>query len=55
MGVFNVGIYYRKADPDNWEQLLEKYNIEYCDPPLNTNQMATLIKQVATDKDGKAK
>lgn len=55
MGVFNVGIYYRKADPDNWEQLLEKYNIEYCDPPLNTSQMTTLIKQVSTDKDGKAK
>jgi hypothetical protein len=31
-GLFNIGVYLKKFDPDNWEKLLEKYNQKYMSP-----------------------
>ena len=32
--LLNIGVYYRMVDPENWKQLLEKANQQYCNPPL---------------------
>ena len=55
-GLFNIGIFYRKSNPDNWESLMESYNREYMDPPLNANEVTVLQKQVRANKtDGSLK
>ena len=55
-GLFNIGIFYRKSNPDSWKQLMEKYNREYMDPPLDANEVTVLQKQVGADKtDGSLK
>jgi hypothetical protein len=33
-GLFNIGVYLRKFDPDNWKTLLEEHNRSYMTPPL---------------------
>jgi len=45
-GLFNLGIYARMFDNDNWESLIHKYNMDYLDPPLNANEVATIVKQL---------
>jgi hypothetical protein len=55
-GLFNVGIFYRKSNPDNWQDLLESYNRKYMDPPLKSNELSTIFKQVGANKqDGTIK
>jgi hypothetical protein len=55
-GLFNVGVFYRKSNPDDWKNLLETYNREYMEPPLNTNEVGIIMKQVGADKaDGAMK
>ena len=55
-GLFNIGIFYRKSNPDNWEALMEKYNMDYMDPPLDAGEIITLQKQVRSNKtDGSPK
>ena len=55
-GLFNIGIFYRKANPDDWEDLLENYNRDYMDPPLNANEVTIIQKQVRSNKpDGNPK
>lgn len=47
-GLFNLGIYAKLFDPDNWESLLEEYNREYLTPPLGSSEVLTIIKQLKT-------
>ena len=55
-GLFNIGIFYYKMDPDGWEKLLEEYNLKYMDPPLRPNEVTTIQKQVRQEKaDGTPK
>jgi hypothetical protein len=55
-GLFNIGIFYRKSNPDEWENLIEKYNLQYMDPPLNVSEVTTIQKQVRQNKaDGSIK
>jgi len=44
-GLFNIGVYLRKFDPDNWKALLEKYNQDYMTPPLSASEVVTVQKQ----------
>ena len=44
--LFNLGVYARLADPDNWEQMIAKYNIDHMKPPLGHGEVNTIIKQL---------
>jgi hypothetical protein len=44
--LLNVGIYYRKAAPEDWKNLLEKHNREYCTPPLPAKEIVVLQEQL---------
>jgi len=46
IGLYNLGVYAKKKNPDNWEQLTEKFNIQFMDPPLGTAEIGTLIKSI---------
>ena len=45
-GLFNIGVYTKKFDPDNWERLLEEYNQKYMQPPLDHKEVATVVGQL---------
>jgi hypothetical protein len=45
-GLFNVGVYLRKAYPDSWESEILRYNMEYFEPPLPLNEVNVVAKQV---------
>ena len=45
-GLFNIGVYLRKFDSDNWKTLLEKYNQDYMTPPLSASEVVTVQKQL---------
>jgi hypothetical protein len=45
-GLFNLGVYLRKAYPDNWETELMTYNMQYLDPPLPLNEVNIVAKQL---------
>ena len=44
--LFSIGVFYKKADPDNWENLVEESNIKYMNPPLKSSEVQTVIKQI---------
>ena len=45
-GLFNIGVYLRKFDPDKWKTLLEEHNQSYMSPPLSASEVVTIQKQV---------
>lgn len=45
-GLYNLAIYAKKVDPDNFSDLIEKYNREFLEPPLPSEEVATIIKSV---------
>ena len=49
-GLFNLGVYLRKAYPDNWEAELLTHNMQYLDPPLPLSEVNVVAKQL-TKKD----
>ena len=42
-GLFNLGVYAQKSDPDNWKKLVGEFNIKYMKPPLAPNEVLTVI------------
>lgn len=44
--LFNLGVYARQADADNWENLVQKYNMDYLHPPLARSEVDAIIKQL---------
>ena len=42
-GLFNVGVYLKKSDPENWQTEIEDYNRKYVHPPLPAQEVLTLI------------
>ena len=46
-GLFNIGVYLRKAYPDSWESEILQYNMEYLSPPLLLPEVNVVAKQVA--------
>lgn len=38
-GLFALGVYAKKKSPDGWEELLDKYNQDYMQPPLTSHEM----------------
>jgi hypothetical protein len=49
-GLFNIAVYCRKRDPDNWEAALEEFNVSAMDPPLSSSEVQSVIKS-ASRKD----
>lgn len=45
-GLFNLGVYLRKAFPDEWETLLETYNHRFITPPLSSTEVQNTIKSL---------
>ena len=45
-GLFNVGVYLRKAFPKTWDREISVYNAKYFDPPLDLNEMQAVAKQL---------
>ena len=43
-GLFNVGVYLKKATPDEWDKKIEEYNRKYVTPPLPAQEVLALIK-----------
>ena len=44
--MFNVGVMYQKMDEDNWPDLLEKHNQQYCKPPLPASEIVLIQDQL---------
>lgn len=45
-GLFNIGVYLRKAHPDNWEDEILSYNMKYVEPPLPLKEINLVTQQV---------
>ena len=45
-GLFNFGVYLRKAYPDSWEDEVLKHNMEFLDPPLPLKEVNIVASQV---------
>jgi hypothetical protein len=45
--LFNVGVYYRKKNPDDWQEDLMKFNYESVSSPLPSSEVNGLIKAVS--------
>jgi len=45
-GLFNIGVYLRKAYPDDWESQILSYNMQYIKPPLPLNEVNIVAKQL---------
>ena len=42
-GLFNVGVYLKKSNPEKWQTEIEDYNRKYVHPPLPAQEVLTLI------------
>ena len=45
-GLFNVGVYYRKKEGENWETKVEEFNYKYMKPPLTSSEVQKVIKSI---------
>ena len=56
-GLFNIGVYLRKAFPTDWKNKLEDYNTsEYVNPPLKSDDIIRIKEQLSKkDYDFKCK
>lgn len=45
-GLFNIGVYLRKAYPDSWETEILQYNMRYLSPPLPLPEVNIVAKQL---------
>lgn len=45
-GLFALGIFCRKKYGERWEEMLEKYNRDYMKPPLNHEEVASVVKSL---------
>ena len=46
-GLFNMAVYARKAFPDNWQAMVESFNIKFMDPPLKSTEVLEVIKSAS--------
>jgi|TARA_R110002020_G_scaffold524_1_gene2608 hypothetical protein len=46
MTLLNVGVYYKQAAPNDWKELLEKHNQDYCSPPLPAREVVIVQEQL---------
>ena len=46
-GLYNLGVYARKSSADNWKDVVEEQNQTYLSPPLEDDEVKTIIKSLA--------
>lgn len=44
--LFNLAVYARMAEAENWEAMIQKYNMEYMNPPLSHGEVGIIIRQI---------
>jgi len=49
-GMFNFGVFLRKAHPKVWEEKFLEFNEKFCQPPLPREEMVRLLKSVGGTK-----
>ena len=45
-GLFNCGVYLRKAFPDTWAEEIVSYNMKYMNPPLALSEVNVIVRQL---------
>jgi len=45
-GLYNIGVYLKKANPDTWQTDLGTHNTKFMKPPLSPQQVMTTIKSL---------
>jgi len=45
-GLFNLGVYARKYQPEGWQRQIEEMNGKYMNPPLHSTEVLGVIKSV---------
>ena len=45
-GLFNLGVFLRKKFPDEWQKRLEQVNHEHMQPPLSSQEVLAVAKQL---------
>lgn len=46
-GLFNLGVYARKADPENWKHRLDEMNYRYMKPALGSEEVETIKRSLS--------
>ena len=46
-GLFNLGVFAKKANPETWESTINEYNQRFLQPPLAASEVQGIIKQLA--------
>ena len=44
--LFNLGVYARMSNEDNWEVTVQRYNMDFLKPPLSHNEVGVVIRQL---------
>jgi hypothetical protein len=47
VSLFNIGVYYRKKNPDDWQEEVMRHNYEHFSPALSNSEASGVIKAVA--------
>jgi len=45
-GLFNLGVYARMSNKENWQAKVESFNNEFMDPPLDSNEVLGVLKSL---------
>lgn len=45
-GLFSLGVFAKKAFPEEWEKKLEEYNQKHLNPPLDAKEVTTIKEQL---------
>jgi hypothetical protein len=45
-GLFNLAVYLKKSDADNFETAVDDYNTKYLDPQLSSSEIQNIVKSV---------
>ncbi|KKN32609.1 hypothetical protein LCGC14_0812320 [marine sediment metagenome] len=49
-GLFNFAVFYRKSNPNEWEERILQHNSSYVKPPLSYREVQSIIKSVGSIK-----
>jgi len=44
--LFSMGVYARMANKEDWENIIQSFNMKYMKPPLSAGEVAVIIKQL---------
>jgi len=47
LGLYNVAVYFKKAHPDTWKELVQAYNLKYLTQPVSAKELQTICISVA--------